>query len=200
MNKSAGPARSGMASGEKHGSGTRAGRGLGAASADLVPCQSGSARQAIDAYRINEAFRPTGTQHLPTLGSPLELHDLRWLDVPLDIYRLVVEQCSVKTLYNLCLVSKLSREFATPILYRCVDLSLSRIGGEAVLACLRHLISSTSAKYCEELRLDIAREWWFLEEMEEPPESQLLLDSAIMCLAEFAIERMPKLKDRKAHV
>lgn len=182
--KFAGFARSGMAGGGQHGSGTTADRGIGAASA-AVGSWGGST--SPDPYRIITAPWPTGSQHSPTLKNPLELHDLRWLDVPLDIYRLVVEQCSVKTLYNLCLVSKLSREFATPILYRCVDLVLRSTGG---LACLRHLIRSTSAKYCEELRLDLDGYW----DEPEPNEGSQLLDSAIMCLVEFAIGRMPNLK------
>ena len=190
MDKSVGSASSGMASREPHGSGTRAGRGLGAVSEAEGPHWDGSTGPDTGAYRVITAPGPPGP---PILYNPLRLHDLRWLDVPLEIYRLIIDQCSVGTLYNLCLVSKISREFAIPILYRCVDLCMRITGGMSVLACLRHMISSTSAKYCEELRLDLGRDWRVIG-LDDPPESDLLLDSAIMCLAEFAIGKMPKLK------
>lgn len=144
-------------------------------------------------YRMKKVSRPNEHPPPPTPKNPLELRDLRWPDVPLDIYRLVVEQCPVRTLYNMCLVSRLSREFATPTLYRSVYLHLGNMGGKAVLACLRHLVISTSAKYCEELRFDVGRDWRS-EEFGEPPENELLLDSAIMRLVEFAIAKMPNLK------
>lgn len=183
--KSVGAAKSSMASGGQHGGEITVYDGLGDGFWDDP--------SLIHTYQVKKVPRPNEHQPPPTSKNPLEIRDLRWPDVPLDIYRLVVEQCSVRTLYNLCLVSRLSREFATPTLYRCVYLHLGNMGGKAVLACLRHLVVSTSAKYCEELRFDIGRDWRS-EEFGEPPENELLLDSAIMRLVEFAIAKMPNLK------
>ncbi|KAF8545343.1 hypothetical protein BDD12DRAFT_2958 [Trichophaea hybrida] len=119
--------------------------------------------------------------------------DLRWPDIPLDVYRLIIEESSRETLYNFCLVSRISREFAIPVLYRNVELMLVETSGTAFAQCLRHLIKANAAKYCEDLRIGISKDF-YAEEFDEPPEYELPMEATVMCLVELALEKMPKLK------
>lgn len=47
---------------------------------------------------------------------------LRPVDIPLDIYLVILEHSSRETLRNFCLVSKLSYHYATPLLWKNVNL------------------------------------------------------------------------------
>jgi hypothetical protein len=119
--------------------------------------------------------------------------DLRWPDIPLDVYRLIIEESSRETLCNFCLVSRISREFAIPVLYRNVELKLEESSGTAFASCLRHLIRANAAKYCEDLRIRISKDC-YAEDFDEPPEYELPMEATVLCLVELALEKMPKLK------
>lgn len=81
----------------------------------------------------------SGTEVQVQRSSP-KRPELRPVNIPVDIYLVILEQSSRETLRNFCLVSRLSYHYAAPLLWRNVNLVLEERKATVFTNALRDII------------------------------------------------------------
>lgn len=135
--------------------------------------------------------------------------ELRPVEIPLDIYLVILEHCSKETLRTVCLVSKLSYHYAAPLLWKDVDLTLKEERASRFTNALRDIVKR-HGKHVETIGFG-----FFVEErFEESPWARPIeaatstlgtplpppfyyineYQFSHSTLVELAIEQMPKLR------
>lgn len=85
------------------------------------------------------------------------LTSLRPVDIPLDIYLVILEHSSRNTLRNFCLVSRLSYHYAAPLLWKNVNLPPEEMRATQWSNALRDIIK-TQGKHVETIEFSLAWE------------------------------------------